>query len=210
MKRVTTGAYMASAMVRSPYRNGPPDWVRHSRQIVQTRSISACARDQILKPGKWPFRLTGSDARSVVNPEWISPQIERQCARKTRSAGSSPASGLTSLRYSAIASVSHTVAPSCRRHGTRIEDDSSRISARAEASSGAVMTSSNSSPENLVKSQPRNDHDEEVLLEMVSVAFAIWLIPQRLNARPGARIFAKAYRRNVPIIYAWRPYAASD
>ena len=36
--------------------------------MVQTRSISDCARDQILKPGKCPFRLTGSDARSVVKP----------------------------------------------------------------------------------------------------------------------------------------------
>src|ERR1700681_392151 len=160
MKRVTTGAYIASAMVRSPYRNGPPDWVRHSCQIVQTRSISACARDQILKPGKWPFKLTGSDARRVVNPEWISPQIERQCARNMRSAGNRPAPGMISLRYSAIASVSHTVAPSWRRQGTRIDDDSSRISARAEASSGAVTISSNSSPENLVSSQPRSDHDE--------------------------------------------------
>src|SRR3954470_11964200 len=160
MKRVTTGAYIASAMVRSPNRNGPPDWTRHSRQMVQTRSMSDCARDQILKPGKCPFRLTGSEARSVVKPEWISPQIERQCARCTRSAGKRPASGITSLRYSAIASVSQTVEPSCRRHGTRIDDDSSKISARADASSGAVTTSSNSSPENLVKSQPRSDHDE--------------------------------------------------
>src|ERR1700760_350660 len=134
MKRVTTGAYIASAMVRrSPNRNGPPDLARHSRQMVQTRSMSACARDHILKLGKWPLRLTGSDARRVVKPEWISPQIERQCARKTRSDGNRPASGMTSLRYSAIAMVSHTVAPSCRRHGTRIDDDSSRISALAEA-----------------------------------------------------------------------------
>src|SRR6202012_5580117 len=124
MKRVTTGAYIASAIVvRSPNRNGPPELARHSRQMAQTRSMSACARDQILKLGKCPFRLTGSDARSVVKPEWISPQIERQCARKMRSAGSNLASGITSLRYSAIASVSHTVAPSCRRHGTRIDDD---------------------------------------------------------------------------------------
>src|SRR5436309_4787294 len=160
MKRVTTGAYIASAMVRSPNRNGPPDWTRHSRQMVQTRSISAWARDQILKLGKWPFRLTGSEARSVVNPEWISPQIERQCARRMRSAGSRPALGMISLRYSAIARVSHTVAPSWRRHGTRIDDDSNRISARAEASSGAVTISSNSSPENRASSQPRNDHEE--------------------------------------------------
>src|ERR1700726_347136 len=160
MKRVTTGAYIASAIERSPNRNGPPDLARQSRQMLQTRSMSACARDQILKLGKWPFRLTGSDARSVVKPEWISPQIDRQCARNMRSLGNSPASGMVSLRYSAIARVSHTVAPSCRRHGTRIDDDSNRISARAEASSGAVTTSSNSSPENLVKSQPRSDHDE--------------------------------------------------
>src|SRR6266480_703924 len=160
MKRVTTGAYIASAVVRSPNKNGPPDLARQSRQMVQTRSISACARDQILKPGKWPLRLTGSEALSVVKPEWISPQIERQCARSTRSAGSRPASGQTSLRYSAIASVSQTVAPWCLRQGTRIDDDNSRISARADASSGAVTTSSNSSPENLVSSQPRSDHDE--------------------------------------------------
>src|SRR5512139_3839353 len=161
MKRVTTGAYIASAMVRlSPNRNGPPDVSRQSRQMVQTRSISACARDQILKPGKCPLRLTGSEARSVVKPEWISPQIERQCARRIRSAGNSPASGITSLRYSAIDSVSHMVAPSCRRHGTRIDDDSSRISARAEASSGAVTISSKSSPENFVTNHPRSDQDE--------------------------------------------------
>ena len=59
MKRVTTGAYIASAMVRSPNRNGPPDLERHSRQMVQMRSMSPCARDQILKFGKCPFRLTG-------------------------------------------------------------------------------------------------------------------------------------------------------
>ena len=147
-------------MVRSPNKYGPPDSARHSRQMVQTRSISACARDQILKPGKWPFRLTGSEARSVVKPEWISPQIERQCARWMRSAGNRPASGMTSLRYSPIASVSQTVAPSWRRHGTRIDDDSSRISARADASSGAVTISSNSRPENFVSSQPRSDQDE--------------------------------------------------
>ena len=52
------------------------------------------------------------------------------------------------------------VAPSWRRHGTRIDDDSKRISARAEASSGAVITSSNSIPENFASNQPRSDQDE--------------------------------------------------
>src|ERR1700720_1666110 len=98
MKRVTTGAYIASAMVRSPNRNGPPDSARHSRQMVQTRSISAWARDQIFKPGKGPFRLTGNDARQEVNPEWIFPQNERQWAPWMRSAGNRPALGMTSLR----------------------------------------------------------------------------------------------------------------
>src|SRR5258707_7262978 len=112
MKRVTTGAYIASAMLRSPNRNGPPDLAKHSRQIAQTRSISACARDQILKPGEWPFRLTGWDARRVVNPELISPQIERQCARNIRSAGNKPASGMNSFTELAIASLCPTVAAS--------------------------------------------------------------------------------------------------
>src|SRR5436190_21797009 len=102
MNRVTTGAYIASAMVRSPNRNGPPDWARHSRQMVQTRSISAWARDQILKPGKWRFRLSGSEARSVVEAECISPQIEGQGARRTRAAGKRPAARLTALTYSPL------------------------------------------------------------------------------------------------------------
>src|SRR5947209_4338458 len=160
MKRVTTGAYIASAMLRSPNRNGPPDVARHSRQMEETRSMSACARDQILKFGKCPFKLTGSDPRKVVKPEWISPEIDRQCARATRSAGNNAASGMISFRYSAIASVSQTVAPSWRRHGTRMDDDSSRISAFAEASSGAVTISSKARPENFVNNQPRSDHEE--------------------------------------------------
>src|SRR5947209_1481102 len=93
MKRVTTGAYIASAMLRSPNRNGPPEVARHSRQMEETRSMSACARDHILKFGKCPFKLTGSDPRKVVKPEWISPEIDRQCARATRSAGNNAASG---------------------------------------------------------------------------------------------------------------------
>ena len=34
------------------------------------------------------------------------------------------------------------------------------VTARADASSGAVTTSSNSSPENFASSQPRSDQDE--------------------------------------------------
>ena len=46
--------------------------------------------------------------------------------------------GHTSCRYSAIASVSHTVTPSCTRHGTRIDDARSSSSARVLGSSDAT------------------------------------------------------------------------
>src|SRR5258708_38040343 len=122
--------------------------------------MSARARDQILKAGKRPLRFIGNEARNVLKPEWISPQIERQRARVARSAGSRPAFGRTSLRYSPIASVSHTVTSSWVRQGTRIEAESSRISARVAGSSGGISFSSKSRPENFVSSQPRSDHDE--------------------------------------------------
>ena len=56
-------------------------------------------------------------------------------ARCMRSAGSRSASGRISARYSAIASVSQTLTPSWRRHGTRNDGDSSKSSARVEGSS---------------------------------------------------------------------------
>ena len=77
-----------------------------------------------------------------------------------RSAGIRPASGLISFRYCAIASVFQTFAPSCVRHGTRIDGASSSNSLRASASSGETITSVNSSPANFAISQPRSDHDE--------------------------------------------------
>src|SRR6266849_2198551 len=87
------------------------------------RSMSACAPDQILKPEWRALRFIGNADRKLVNPECISPQIERQRARAGCSAGSSPAFGLTSLRYSAIAKVSQILVPSCVRHGTRIDGE---------------------------------------------------------------------------------------
>ncbi|RWA51024.1 hypothetical protein AU476_26275 [Cupriavidus sp. UYMSc13B] len=124
------------------------------------RSMSACARDHTFIPGKCPFRFIGSAERIAANPECISPQMARQWARAARSSGSRPALGQISFRYSAIASVSHTVTPWWRRHGTRIDGDSSRISARAAASSGGTSTSSNSRPAKRASSQPRSDHEE--------------------------------------------------
>ena len=124
------------------------------------RSMSASARAHTLWPGKARLRFIGSAERRLENPECISPEIARQCARAARSAGRSPAPGIVSCRYSAIASVSHTLIPSCVRHGTRIDGERSSSSLRAFASSGATMTSSNSSPAKRARSQPRNDQDE--------------------------------------------------
>ena len=97
----------------------------------------------------------GSDERMALKPECISPQIARQCARAARSAGSRPALGLISLRYSPIASVSHTWMPSCSSAGTRIEAESSSISAFMAGSSGEMTFSVNSSLARRAMSQPR-------------------------------------------------------
>jgi len=97
----------------------------------------------------------GSEERRAAKPECISPQIERQCARATGSAGSSPASGLISCRYSAIASVSQISMPLWCSAGTRIEEDSSSISARMAGSSGEITSSLKSSSASLAMSQPR-------------------------------------------------------
>src|ERR1700682_4273629 len=143
---------------------------RHSRQIVVMRSISLCARAHTLWPGKTRLRFIGSAERRFENPECISPQTARQCARAARSAGNNPLFGLTSLKYSAMASVSHTLIPSWVRHGTRIDGESRRISLRASASSGETMTSLKSRPANLARSHPRNDHEESFLLLFATAA----------------------------------------
>src|SRR5471030_98470 len=124
------------------------------------RSISPWARDQTLKLGKCPRRFIGSAERNELKPECISPQIERQWVRAGLVAGNKPAVGYNSLRYSVMARVSHTLISPWFRQGTRIEGDSSRISARAAASAGGMAMVSNSMPLNLATSQPRSDHDE--------------------------------------------------
>ncbi len=91
-------------------------------QIATMRSTSACAPAHTLKSRCFAFRFIGSAERRFTNPEWISPHTARQWARATRSDGSSPESGRTSLRYSPIAIVSHTVTPSC----TSLRDEERR------------------------------------------------------------------------------------
>ncbi|KAF7961509.1 hypothetical protein AWV80_32555, partial [Cupriavidus sp. UYMU48A] len=88
----------------------------------------ACGCGPPSDPESAPSGSSAAPLAWAAKPECISPQIARQCARAARSSGSRPALGWISFRYSAIASVSHTVTPSWRRHGTRIDGDSSRIS----------------------------------------------------------------------------------
>ena len=58
-----------------------------------------------------------------------------------------------------MASVSQTLTPLWVRQGTRKEGDNRSSSARVEASSLGIASSSNSSPAILHKSQPRNDQE---------------------------------------------------
>src|SRR5580704_9984189 len=143
-----------------PNKYGPFQRSKHSRQTFKTQSISACAADQTTKPGLVLRRLTGKAERSAANPECISLQIERQCARASRPDGSNPAFGYSSFRYSPIAIVSHIETPSWIRVGTRIEEDCSSNSARTDGSSAETICSAKSSPAHLASSQPRRHHDE--------------------------------------------------
>src|SRR5271163_3174373 len=152
---------MASAIVSVlPNRYGPFQRSKHSRQIFKIRSISACAADHTTKPGFVPRKLTGSADLSAPNPECISPQIERQCARATGSTGSNAAFGYSSCRYSPIATVSQIEMPLWMRVGTRIDDDCSSSSARTDGSSEDATCSAKSSPAHFASNQPRSDHDE--------------------------------------------------
>ena len=117
--------------------------------------MSAWARDQTLNWGKWALMFIGNEPRREPKPECISPQIARQWARAFTSAGNSPALGLISLRYSAIARVSHTLTVLCCSEGTSMLDESSSISAFMAGSSGEITSSVNSRPASLAISQPR-------------------------------------------------------
>src|SRR4029077_19021020 len=106
------------------------------------------------------LRLTGSAERNAANPECISPQIARQWARASGFVGSNPAFGLSSFKYSPIASVSQIEMPPWIRVGTLIEEDCSNSSARTDGSSAETICSSKSSPAHFASSQPRKHHDE--------------------------------------------------
>src|SRR5260370_14743419 len=151
---------MGSAMHgRLPNRKGPFESARLAFQIETTRGTSAAAPAHILNPGKRPLMFIGKAERRLLKPECISPQIERQRARAARFFGSSPAPGFTSLRYSAIASVSQTLTAPWARHGTRNERDSSNNSARIVGSSLESTCSSKSRLAILHNNQPRSDQE---------------------------------------------------
>src|SRR5271168_2716167 len=151
------------------------------------RSMSACAPDHILKPGRWALRFIGSADRRLVNPECISPQIERQRARAARSAGTSPPFGFTSLRYSAIASVSQILMPLWVRQGTRIDGESNSNSARFAGSSAATTSSTKSRPAILHNSQPRSDQEELFLLLIVRKVSVIRLLLHSASLQPSCQ-----------------------
>ena len=87
-----------------------------SYSVMQVQKYSAALYRELAKDKDFPIsyhvtgsvRLAHSEERMAEKPECISPQMARQCARAARSAGSKPAFGLTSFRYSPMASVSHT------------------------------------------------------------------------------------------------------
>src|SRR5712692_7182149 len=97
--------------------------------------------------------------RRLMKPECISPETARQSARAATSGGRRPASGHNSLRYSAMASVSHTLTDPLVSDGTGKEGDRSSSSARIVGSSEAATCSSKSSPAILHSNQPRSDHE---------------------------------------------------
>src|SRR5260370_24702709 len=101
----------------------------------------------------------GRAERRLMNPECIQAEIKRHSARAAASWGSRAASGDSSLRYSAMASVSHTLTDPLVSDGTRKEGDRSKSSARIEGSSEAATCSSKSSPAILHSNQPRSDHE---------------------------------------------------
>src|SRR5262245_15054224 len=144
---------------RSPNRNGPLWAEKHSRQIENTRLMSACAPAHTGKFGCLAFRFIGSAERRLLKPECISPEIERQRARAARSAGIRPASGLISLRYSAIARVSQIRMLLWVRQGTRNDGASRSNSARVDGSSLDTICSMKSRPAILQSNQPRRDQE---------------------------------------------------
>src|SRR6266849_2766346 len=101
----------------------------------------------------------GNAERRLMKPECISPEIARQSARAATSWGRRPVSGRNSLRYSAIASVSHTLTDPLVSDGTRKEGDRSKSAARLEGSSEGATCASKSSPAILHSNQPRSDHE---------------------------------------------------
>jgi hypothetical protein len=118
LKRITTGAYMASAAEKAPKRNGPaaPNRPRASAHSFSMRSMFACTSGFMPLPGCEERMFMGMFERRSRKPECISAAAQRAKARETGSFGHTPLSGNHSCTASAMASESHTVCLS--RHST--------------------------------------------------------------------------------------------
>ena len=98
--------------------------------------------------------------RSSVKPACISAEIARAMARASGSLGHSLASGKSSARYSAIASVSQMLSSPWRNTGTNPEGENFRTCSRVSGWPWGMTVSSNSAPVFLRTSQARSDQDE--------------------------------------------------
>jgi hypothetical protein len=154
------GAYMASAMVKWPKRNGPlrPYFWRHSSQIATMRAMSAetCA---VGSANGFEARTSiGIPSRSDGNPACISAETERASARALRSDGSSVET--FSARYSQIASESQTTTSPSIRQGTLPDGEYLRISPLVALVRRGIRISSKCRPACFMASQGRRLHDE--------------------------------------------------
>src|ERR1043166_8832965 len=101
--------------------------------------------------------------RRSEKPECISALTDRASARCAASAGHSCAEGNFSLRYSLIASESHTLTAPSIKQGTRPDGEYLRMFSAVSGMSSGTITSSNGAPASLRPSQPRSDQEEYFL-----------------------------------------------
>jgi len=161
MKRSTTGAYMASAIVYSaPNSHGPPApkrW-RQSFHSSSIRSMSAVSAAGI---AVWRLRaraFIGHSDRRVWNPECISAATERATARASRARGQPRP--VSSAAYSQIASESHTRSAPARSTGTRPLGPQASSRSCVSGWSSGITTSSKLTPRCVSAIQARSDHEE--------------------------------------------------
>ena len=93
--------------------------------ILSSHACPWCVRNS--HASRFQRDVVCDESRIEAKPERISPQKALQCTLAFQSVGRSPALGLISLRYSAIASVPQTYTPSWSSDGTRMDAENSSI-----------------------------------------------------------------------------------